>query len=71
MTDDEKVGAELKAALEELIAEAEAKSQASGLGRAMTEAERDALLWVGDREEGPPVDWADRPGWRDPRCRVQ
>lgn len=47
MTDDE-IGAELRAALEALIAEADANP--SGRGRAMTEAERDALLWVTDRE---------------------
>jgi hypothetical protein len=47
MTDDE-VGAELRAALEALIVEANANP--SGRGRAMTEAERDALLWVTDRE---------------------
>jgi hypothetical protein len=40
---------ELKRALEALIAEAQAK----GPGRIMTAAERDAVLWVTDREEGP------------------
>lgn len=70
MSDDE-LKAELIAALEELIAEADAKAEANGRGRTMSEAERDALLWVGDREEGPAIDWADRPGWSDPRCRVQ
>lgn len=70
MTNDA-LAAELKTELETLLAEADAKSQLKGPGRAMSEAERTALLWVGYREEGPPVDWADRPGWSDPRRRVQ
>lgn len=40
---------DLKAALEALITEAKAK----GPGRVLTTAERDAVLWVTDREEGP------------------
>ena len=40
---------ELRAALEALIAEA----RAAGPGRVLTAAERDAVLWVTDREEAP------------------
>ena len=40
---------ELKAALEALIAEA----HAAGPGRIITTVERNAALWVSDREEGP------------------
>lgn len=40
---------ELRAALEALIAEA----RAAGPGRVLTTAERSAVLWVTDREEGP------------------
>ena len=67
MTDDE-LTADLRRALESLIAEA----RTQGLGCVLTEAERDAMLWVGDREDGPPIDWGDRPSWPgDPRLRVQ
>ncbi len=38
---------ELRAALEVLIAEA----RAAGPGRVLTAAERDAIIWVTDREE--------------------
>lgn len=58
----------LRRALEDLMTEARAKEP----GRGMTEADRDAVLWVTDREEGPPVDWSDRPTWREnPRLRIQ
>lgn len=46
---DDALTYQLKAALESLIAEA----RAAGPGRAVTAAERDAVLWVTDREEGP------------------
>jgi hypothetical protein len=64
---DDAVTQALRRALEALIAEARAK----GPGPILTEATGDAVLWVGDREEGPPIEWADRPGWPgDPRRRV-
>lgn len=58
----------LRRDLEALVVEARAK----GPGRVLTEAKSDAMLWVGDREEGPTIDWADRTTWPgNPRLRVQ
>jgi hypothetical protein len=48
---------ELKAALEALIAEA----QARGPGRILTAAERNAVLWVTDREDSPQATRPDCP----------
>ena len=54
--------------MEDLITEGRAKR----LGRVLTEAERDAVLWVGDREEGTPIEWIDRPSRPvDPQLCVQ
>lgn len=58
MTDEEmKVSEELKAALEALIAEA----QAMGPGRILTAADRNAVLWVTDREDLPRANRPDCP----------
>lgn len=62
MTDEElKLAEEMKAALEALIAEAEAKNLAQGPGRILTAAERNAVLWVTDREDGPKAHRPDFP----------
>lgn len=54
---DDALTDELRAALESLIAEA----RAAGPGRILTAAERDAMIWVTDREEAPEAARRDLP----------